>query len=143
MSEIKNKAVKEVANAEEVATKKTVKVKPKKEVKAATSTVVTVERTYPIRGNVFEGKVVSAKANKTITVERVLTHYVAKYERYKKVKSKIKAHNPESINAKEGDLVRVGETRKISKTKNFVVMKILHEAKKWRLCQFQTIKHLR
>ena len=27
------------------------------------------ETVYPIRGNIFEGKVVSAKANKTVTVE--------------------------------------------------------------------------
>ena len=83
------------------------------------------EKTYPIRGNVFEGKVVSAKAAKTVTVERILIQYVPKYERYKKVKSKVKAHNPESINAKEGDNVRIGETRRISKTKNFIVMEIL------------------
>ncbi len=88
------------------------------------------EKTYPIRGNIFEGKVVSAKANKTVTVERILTQYNQKYERYKKIKSKIKAHNPPSINAKEGDTVRVGETRRISKTKNFIVIKVLTSDKK-------------
>jgi small subunit ribosomal protein S17 len=90
----------------------------------------TKEKTYAIRGNIFEGKVVSAKANKTVTVERELTHYISKYERYKKVISRVKAHNPESINAKEGDKVRIGETRKISKTKNFIVMEILNEGGK-------------
>ena len=34
-----------------------------------------------------------------------------------------------SMNAKEGDIVKIGETRKISKTKNFVVMEIITEAK--------------
>jgi len=92
------------------------------------------EKKYAIRGNIIEGIVVSAKANKTIIVACELTHYVPKYERYKKVTSKIKAHNPESINAKEGDKVRIGETRKISKTKNFIVMKILSD-KKWRQWQ--------
>ena len=121
--------------AEEKTTKKTVKT-VKKDVKAAapkkveeTMKVETVEKTYPVRGNIFEGKVVSAKADKTVTVQRVLTQYVQKYERYRKVKSKIKAHNPLSINAKEGDIVKIGETRKISKTKNFVVMEIIQEAK--------------
>ena len=112
------------------ATKKVVKkdvkaVAPKKEVK----TTPAKEKTYAVRGNIFEGTVVSAKANKTVTVERILTQYIQKYERYKKVKSKVQAHNPESINAKEGDKVRIGETRKISKTKNFIVMKIIEEKK--------------
>jgi small subunit ribosomal protein S17 len=88
------------------------------------------EENYSIRGNIFEGKVVSAKASKTVIVERVLTHYLAKYERYKKIKSRISAHNPESINAKEGDIVRIGETRRISKTKSFVVMEIIRRETK-------------
>ena len=87
---------------------------------------------YPIRGNIFEGIVVSAKANKTITMKREITHYISKYERYKKVFSKIKAHVPEGIIVKEGDKVRIGETRKISKTKNFIVMEVITGEKKWR-----------
>ncbi len=106
--------------------KKSVKVSEGK----AAITAPVKEKTYSIRGNIFEGKVISAKANKTVTVERVITHYISKYERYKKIKSKIKAHNPLSMNAKEGDLVRVGETRKISKTKNFIVMEIIKSGEK-------------
>ena len=83
---------------------------------------------FSVRGAVITGVVVSAKAPKTVTVERIITKYVAKYERYKKTKSKVKAHNPESINAKEGDMVVIGETRKLSKTKNFVVLEILKRA---------------
>lgn len=83
------------------------------------------EENYPIRGNIFEGKVISAKANKTVTVERELIQYIPKYERYKKIRSRIKAHNPVSINAKEGDWVKIGETRRISKTKSFIVMEVL------------------
>lgn len=78
-----------------------------------------------VRGNVFDGIVVSTKPSKTVTVERKLVKYLPKFERYKKTKSRIYAHNPECINAKEGDMVRVGETRKLSKTKNFVVMQIV------------------
>ena len=78
-----------------------------------------------IRGNVFEGKVISAKAHKTVTVERKITRFIPKYERYKKVRLRIKAHNPECINAKEGDKVKIGETRKLSKTKSFVVMEVM------------------
>lgn len=105
------------------------KEKKVKEIKTETTKVVdTTEKTYPIRGNIFEGKVTSAKANKTVTVERMISQYIQKYERYRKVRSKIKAHNPSNINAKEGDIVKVGETRKISKTKNFVVMEIIRKA---------------
>ena len=111
------------ANSTQKSEVKTKKVKTvKKDVVAAVSAV---EKKYPVRGNIFEGKVISAKAHKTVTVEREITHFIGKYERYKKVKSKIHAHNPSEINAKEGDMVLVGETRKISKTKNFVVIKIL------------------
>ena len=77
-----------------------------------------------VRGNIFTGKVVSSKAQKTVTVERILTQFVPKYQRYKKVRSRIHAHNPACINAKENDIVRIGETRKLSKTKAFVVLEV-------------------
>ncbi len=82
-----------------------------------------------VRGNVFTARVVSDKADKTAIVERVLTHYVPKYERYKNVRSRIAAHNPKCINAKENDIVRIGETRKLSKTKAFSIMAIEGHAK--------------
>lgn len=80
---------------------------------------------YATRGNTFEGTVVSAKATKTVTVEWEGRRYVPKYERYEKRKSKIAAHNPEEIGAAEGDLVRISETRPISKTKHFIVTDII------------------
>ncbi|MFA6268660.1 MAG: 30S ribosomal protein S17 [archaeon] len=107
-----------------MAEKKAKASKPK-EVVVVSETVAGKEINYPIRGNIFEGKVISAKANKTVTVERELIHYLAKYERYKKIRSRIKAHNPTSINAKEGDWVKLGETRRISKTKSFVIIEVL------------------
>lgn len=81
-----------------------------------------------IRGSIFVGVVKSAKAPLTVTVEKELVRYVSKFERYKKDKAVVKAHNPPEINAGEGDLVKVGETRKISKTKSFVVVEILRKA---------------
>jgi len=104
---------------------KKAKVTKVKEAPVVTEVMAGKEVTYPIRGNIFEGKVVSAKANKTVTVERELIQYIPKYERYKKIRSRVKAHNPISMNAKEGDLVKIGETRRISKTKSFIVMEIL------------------
>jgi len=77
------------------------------------------------RGNVFTGKVVSDKMDKTVIVMRELTQFIPKYERYKKVKSKIAAHNPPEINAKVGDVVSIAETRRMSKTKSFIVTEIV------------------
>ncbi len=78
-----------------------------------------------VRGNVFTGVVVSAKPSKTAIVERIIVRYVPKYERYKKSRSRITAHNPDCIGAKEDDVVKIGETRKLSKTKSFVVMEVI------------------
>ncbi len=83
-----------------------------------------------IRGSMLTGKVVSTKMPKTVVVERTIVRYVPKYERYKKIKSKIKAHNPDNVKAREGDFVRIAETRKLSKTKNFVVVEIIKRGKK-------------
>ncbi len=82
-----------------------------------------------VRGNVFTGTVISAKPSKTVIVERPMVKFVPKYERYTKSKSRITAHNPECINAKEDDVVKVGETRKLSKTKSFVVIEIIGKKK--------------
>jgi len=77
------------------------------------------------RGITLVGKVVSAKMQKSVIVERKYLHYIPKYERYEKRRSKIPAHNPPCINAKEGDIVKIAECRPLSKTKHFVVIEIL------------------
>jgi small subunit ribosomal protein S17 len=78
-----------------------------------------------IRGRRFTGTVISDRMSKTVTVEWQRTKYIPKYERYERRKTKVKAHNPESINAKTGDTVMIAETRPISKTKNFIVLQVL------------------
>ena len=83
-----------------------------------------------IRGKILEGIVVSSKSQKTAIVERHYLHYVPKYERYERRKSRIAAHNPPCINAKEGDRVRIAECRPLSKTKAFVIIEIIERAKK-------------
>ncbi|MEK6973069.1 MAG: 30S ribosomal protein S17 [archaeon] len=85
--------------------------------------------TVSVRGNVLEATVISAKVPKNAIVIRSLTKYVKKFERYKKVRSRLNVHNPLCINAKVGDIVEIGETRKLSKTKNFVITKILGREK--------------
>jgi small subunit ribosomal protein S17 len=76
------------------------------------------------RGN-FTGKVVSAKASRTaiIVIDRQI--FDKKYDRYSKTRSRISVHNPASINAKEGDVVRVHQTRPISKTKHHVIVQVI------------------
>ena len=78
-----------------------------------------------VRKRVFEGIVVSDKMQKTVTVQWERLYRLKKYNRYEKRLSKVKAHNPPCINAKEGDYVRIAETRPLSKTKHFVVIEIL------------------
>lgn len=80
-----------------------------------------------IRGKVLEGRVVSVRAQKTAIVERDYLHHVPKYERYERRHSRIPAYNPECINAKEGDRVKIVECRPLSKTKSFVVIEVLGE----------------
>ncbi|RLG74628.1 MAG: 30S ribosomal protein S17, partial [Thermoprotei archaeon] len=51
--------------------------------------------------------------------------FIKKYKRYERRRSRIPAHNPPCINAKKGDLVKIAETRPISKTVSFVVIQIV------------------
>ncbi len=74
------------------------------------------------RGREFVGTVIRSKVPRSVTVEWTGQRYIPKYERYEKTRSRVKAHCPECIGAVEGDTVRIMETRKISKTKNFVVI---------------------
>ena len=73
-------------------------------------------------GRTFEGTVISAKAQKTATIEWTFTRKVPKYERYEKQRTRVKAHNPPSIAAEKGDQVKIQECRPLSKTKNFIII---------------------
>lgn len=84
---------------------------------------------YKVRGNLFEATVVSDKMKKSIVVERHGMKKVPKYERYQRTRSRLTVHKPDGIEVKVGDTVLIGETRKISKTKSFVVIKVI-EGKK-------------
>lgn len=76
----------------------------------------------PVRGRVFKGKVRSAKSHNTVIIEYGYHRFIRKYERYQRQKSRITAHNPPCIRAREGDSVVIAECRPISKTKHFVVV---------------------
>jgi small subunit ribosomal protein S17 len=75
----------------------------------------------PVRGQVFRGRVVKTY-EKSAVIEKELLRYVPKYERYLKKISKIHAHNPPCIDAREGDNVTIIECRPLSKTKSFVIV---------------------
>jgi len=96
-----------------------------------------------VRGSLFTGRVVSAKPGKTAIVEREIIRYVPKYERYMKSKSRVYAHNPDCIGAKEDDMVKIGETRKLSKTMSFVVLEIVGKHKTVRVEEDTFVDHKR
>ncbi|MCS7108251.1 MAG: 30S ribosomal protein S17 [Sulfolobales archaeon] len=78
-----------------------------------------------VRGLILEGTVIRSRMDKTVVVEREYTVYSRKYMRYERRRSRIHAHNPPCINAKEGDLVVIGETRPISKSVSKVVLGVI------------------
>ncbi|HLC32800.1 MAG TPA: 30S ribosomal protein S17 [Candidatus Nanoarchaeia archaeon] len=73
------------------------------------------------RGRTFTGVVVAARMQLTAIVEWQRRKYVSKYERFENRRTRVKVHNPKSINAKTGDIVRIMECRPISKTKKFII----------------------
>ncbi len=84
--------------------------------------------TLKVRGRVMTATVVSDKMDKTVVVRYERPYYVKKYERYEIRSSKIHAHNPPCIDAKEGDVVRIAECRPLSKSKKFVVVEVVKHA---------------
>ncbi len=95
--------------------------------KEAEKVAVSESTQYSTRGKTFVGVVVSAKANKTASVQWERRIFVKKYERYEKRRSKVAAHIPDHLEIKEGDTVRIAETRPISKTKHFVITEKMEE----------------
>ena len=75
----------------------------------------------------IEGRVVSNKMDKTVTVlvERQIKH--ALYGKYIKRSTKLHAHDADN-SCKEGDVVRVTEIAPMSKTKNWRVVEIITRA---------------
>ena len=71
-----------------------------------------------------EGRVVSNKMDKTVTVlvERQVKH--ALYGKYIRRSTKLHAHDADN-SCNEGDVVRVTECRPLSKTKNWRVVEVV------------------
>ncbi len=74
------------------------------------------------------GRVVSDKMDKTVVVqvERMKRHPL--YGKVVRIRKKYKAHDEENT-CREGDLVRIVESRPISKEKRWVVEAILERAR--------------
>lgn len=75
-------------------------------------------------GTEIDGVVVSDKAPKTVIVEHAYTTFLKKYERSLRKTSRIAAYAPMCLAPKTGDNVTIVATRRLSKTKAFVVTKI-------------------
>jgi small subunit ribosomal protein S17 len=83
------------------------------------------ENATPLR--TVEGRVVSNKMDKTVTilVERQIKHPL--YGKYIRRSTKLHAHDEENA-CNEGDVVRVTECRPLSKTKNWRVVEIVSKS---------------
>jgi small subunit ribosomal protein S17 len=104
--------------------------KPKRERPAERRPIVRLPKPEHARGRSQErrGVVVSDAMDKTIVVK---VDTVKAHPRYKKVvrrSRKFHAHDEQNA-AKVGDLVRIVETRPLSKTKNWRLAEVLEEAK--------------
>lgn len=75
----------------------------------------------------FTGVVVSDKMQKTVVVKTMHLTRHAKYSKTVKLHNKFKAHDEKGL-AKLGDTVIIVEVRPLSKTKCFMVKKILKKA---------------
>ena len=76
-----------------------------------------------VRGQIIEGKVYSSNMSGSIVVEREMTRYMKKYERYEKRTRRYPAHLPSCIgDVNPGDSERIMECSPLSKTVKFCVI---------------------
>lgn len=86
-----------------------------------------MERKWHEKRKEFVGVVTSDKMDKTVVVkvDRKVSHPI--YKKHIVKSKKYHAHDPEN-SCKVGDVVVIRETRPLSKTKRWVVVKILERA---------------
>lgn len=77
------------------------------------------------RGMKKTGKIVSTKTKRTAVVEMDIVKHLPKYKRWARDKSRVSVHCPDCMNVEVGDEVLFEETKKISKTKSWVITKII------------------
>ena len=91
------------------------------------ATTQQVTETVGTKLRTVQGRVLSNKMDKTVTIiiERLVKH--ALYGKYIRRSTKLHAHDADN-SCKEGDIVRVAECRPLSKTKNWRVVEIVARA---------------
>ena len=77
-----------------------------------------------IRGKLFEGIVINAKAKRTAVIQKESPIYFTKFKRFGRSKNKIHAHIPSNLNIQVGDHVVAAECRPISKSVSFVIIEV-------------------
>jgi small subunit ribosomal protein S17 len=77
---------------------------------------------------VRQGTVVSAAADKTITVEIAVVRRHPAYEKIVRRSSKVRAHDEEN-QAQQGDVVRVIESRPLSRTKRWRLLEVVERGR--------------
>jgi small subunit ribosomal protein S17 len=104
--------------------------KPKRERPAERRPIVRLPKPEHVRGRRQErrGVVVSSAMDKTIVVEVDTLKAHPKYKKVVRRSTKFHVHDEQNT-AKVGDLVRIVETRPLSKTKNWRLAEVLEEAK--------------
>lgn len=80
-----------------------------------------------IHGRIFVGTVIKPVFHKTATIEFPRQFYVAKYERFEKRRTRVKAHVPPCLEVVKGDTLKIAETRPLSKTKMFVAVEVVKQ----------------
>ena len=87
------------------------------------------DNNQPANASVLTGRVVSDKMDKSITVliERLVRHPL--YGKQLRRSTKIKAHDEDNV-CQQGDLVRIKETRPISKTKSWTLVEVVEKVEK-------------
>src|SRR6185369_11227141 len=104
--------------------------KPKRERPATRAAIVRLPKPEHARGKRKErrGVVVSSAMDKTIVVRVDTQKPHPVYKKVVRQSSKFHAHDETNV-AKQGDVVRIVETRPISKTKSWRLAEVLEEAK--------------
>merc|ERR1712228_884911 len=78
-----------------------------------------------IRGKILKGMVITTKMKNTCIIRRNYLHYIKKFHRFEKRHNNVAAHISPCFDAKEGDIVTVGQCRPLSKTVRFNVLKVV------------------
>lgn len=76
----------------------------------------------PVRGQMLEAVVISAKMQNTVVVQREYLRYIRKFERFEKRTHRMNVHAPPCLGLQVGNRVTVMECRPLGKTVHFVAI---------------------